>query len=70
MRSVQLVNQKQFYVSISRARYDVRLYTDDARALQRVVAREPQKSIALDAVKTRKTEELTLNQQPTMRIRI
>jgi ATP-dependent exoDNAse (exonuclease V) alpha subunit len=33
MRGAQLVNQKQFYVSISRARYDARIYTDDAQAL-------------------------------------
>jgi ATP-dependent exoDNAse (exonuclease V) alpha subunit len=59
MRSAQLVNRKQFYVSISRARYDARLYTDDAQALRGAVAREPQKAIALDLVKkTRQTEQL------------
>jgi ATP-dependent exoDNAse (exonuclease V) alpha subunit len=39
-RSVKLVNQRQFYVSISRARHDARIYTDDAQALARAVGRE------------------------------
>jgi ATP-dependent exoDNAse (exonuclease V) alpha subunit len=42
-RSAQLVNRKQFYVSISRARYDARLYTDNAEALRRTLARNPQR---------------------------
>ena len=42
-RSAQLVNRKQFYVSLSRARYDARLYTDDASALRRALARNPGK---------------------------
>jgi ATP-dependent exoDNAse (exonuclease V) alpha subunit len=58
MRSAQLVNRKQFYVSISRARYDAQLYTDDAEAMRRALARNPQKAIALDLVKTRATQEL------------
>ncbi len=58
MRSVQLVNRKQFYVSISRARHDAHVYTDDAQALRRAVVREPKKEIALDAVKQRPTQEL------------
>ena len=53
MRSAQLVNRKQFYVSISRARHDARVYTDDAEALRRAVARAPRKEIALEAVKQR-----------------
>jgi ATP-dependent exoDNAse (exonuclease V) alpha subunit len=61
MRSPQLVNRKQFYVSISRARHDARVYTDDAQALRRAIARESQKAIALDVLKTRQTEHL----QPT-----
>jgi len=47
-RSVKLVNQRQFYVSISRARYDARIYTDDANALARVVGREQLKPTALE----------------------
>jgi len=52
MRSAQLVNHEQFYVSISRARNDARVYTNDAQALRRAV-REPKKEIALDAVQPR-----------------
>jgi ATP-dependent exoDNAse (exonuclease V) alpha subunit len=55
MRSGQLVNRKQFYVSISRARHDAQVYTDDAEALRRAVSREPHKEIALDAIKQRPT---------------
>ena len=58
MRSAQLVNRNQFYVSISRARQDAQVYTDDAQALRRAVVREPKKEIALDAVKKRPTQEL------------
>jgi conjugative relaxase-like TrwC/TraI family protein len=57
-RSAQLVNRKQFYVSLSRARYDARLYTDDTQALRRAVVRNPEKTIALDVVQTRPTEQL------------
>ncbi|HEX4209817.1 MAG TPA: MobF family relaxase [Candidatus Binataceae bacterium] len=51
MRSAKLVNQKQFYVSISRARHDARVFTDDLQALRRSAGREPHKGIALEAVK-------------------
>ncbi len=47
-RSAKLVNERQFYVSISRARYDARVYTDDASALARVIGREQRKHIALE----------------------
>jgi hypothetical protein len=53
IRSAQLVNRKQFYVSISRARHDVRVYTDDAEAMRRAMVRDPKKEIALDAVQPR-----------------
>ncbi|HEX4209197.1 MAG TPA: AAA family ATPase, partial [Candidatus Binataceae bacterium] len=64
MRSAQLVNRKQFYVSISRARHDAKIYTDDLQALLRAIAREPRKAVALETVKaTRPTTEL--RQQPS-----
>jgi conjugative relaxase-like TrwC/TraI family protein len=47
-RSVKLVNQRQFYVSISRARHDARIFTDDAQALERAVGREQLKATALE----------------------
>ena len=50
MRSAQLVNRRQFYVSISRTQHDARVYTDDAQALRCAMVREPKKEIALDVV--------------------
>jgi ATP-dependent exoDNAse (exonuclease V) alpha subunit len=50
-RSAHLVNQKQFYVSISRARYDAQIYTNDTKALDQAVSRDRQKSSALEAVR-------------------
>ena len=47
-RSAELVNRKQFYVSISRARYAMSLYTDDRARLDSAVGRNREKSIALE----------------------
>jgi hypothetical protein len=47
-RSVRLVNRRQFYVSLSRARHDARIYTDHAEALARAVGREQLKPTALE----------------------
>ncbi len=51
MRSVELVNQKQFYVSISRARHAVSLYTDDRARLDLAVERSREKSMALERLR-------------------
>jgi hypothetical protein len=51
MRSSRLVNREQLYVSASRGRIDVRVYTDDTEALRRAVSRDPKKEIALEAIK-------------------
>ena len=51
-RSPELVNRKQFYVSISRARLNVTLYTDDRASLRAAVNRNREKSVALDHVRT------------------
>jgi ATP-dependent exoDNAse (exonuclease V) alpha subunit len=68
MRSAQLVNQRQLYVSISRARYEAKIFTDDRAALGLAVARKPEKSIAIDALRERRAEELRQSQRPTMRM--
>ncbi|MBV8140206.1 MAG: AAA family ATPase, partial [Deltaproteobacteria bacterium] len=47
-RGVRLVNRRQFYVSLSRARHDARIYTDSSEALARVVGREQLKTTALE----------------------
>jgi hypothetical protein len=65
MRSVRLVNREEEYVSVSRARIDARIYTDDAQALRRAVARDPKKEITMDAIRQRPTQELTPTQQTT-----
>ncbi len=49
-RSVRLVNRRQFYVSLSRARHDARIYADNAEALARAVAREQLKPTALESL--------------------
>jgi len=58
MRSDRLVNARQLYVSISRARLDAHLYTNDLPALRRSVARDPNKANALDVLKHRPTKKL------------
>ena len=50
MRSAQLVNQRSFYVTISRAREDAQIYTDDARALRNAVKRGQRKEVALEVI--------------------
>jgi UvrD-like helicase C-terminal domain len=46
--SPELVNQKQFYVSISRARNSLAIYTNDVRGLGHTVQRSREKSMALE----------------------
>jgi hypothetical protein len=53
LRSIELVNRKQFYVSISRARDGVTIYTDDREALHHVVNRKREKSVALEQARIR-----------------
>ena len=46
--SPELVNRKQFYVSISRARKSLAIYTDDRAQLPRAASRSREKSMAID----------------------
>ncbi len=46
--SPELVNRKQFYVSISRARKSLAIYTDDRAQLPRVASRSREKSMAVE----------------------
>jgi hypothetical protein len=50
MRSAELVNRKLFYVSISRARHGISVYTDNGERLRQVVARSREKSTALEHI--------------------
>jgi conjugative relaxase-like TrwC/TraI family protein len=49
-RSAELVNQRQFYVSLSRARLEAHIYTDDKEQMRRAAARTLNKSVALEAI--------------------
>jgi hypothetical protein len=56
-RSPDLVNDRQFYVSLSRARLDARIYTNNAPAMRRAVSREQTKELALDVVQKQKPRQ-------------
>ena len=64
LRSVELVNRKQFYVSISRARHAATIYTDDRSALQRAVSRTREKSIALERLNLNPGRDVTMVPEP------
>jgi conjugative relaxase-like TrwC/TraI family protein len=49
-RGEGLVNRRQFYTSISRARHDAKLYTDNGAALRRNITRDEEKDNALELV--------------------
>jgi ATP-dependent exoDNAse (exonuclease V) alpha subunit len=49
-RGERLLNRAGLYVGSSRPKLDLRIFTDDAEALRRAVVRDPQKSIALEAI--------------------
>jgi ATP-dependent exoDNAse (exonuclease V) alpha subunit len=54
-RSVDLINQRQFYVSTSRERKELRVYTDDLQGMRRTVARKQDKELALDVVQKKQS---------------
>jgi len=54
-RGVDLINQRQFYVSTSRERKELRIYTDDLQCMRRAVARKQDKELALDVVQPKQT---------------
>ena len=63
-RSAELVNRKQFYVSISRARHGVTIYTDDSAALRHAVGRTREKSIALERLNLNVGRDLKIIPEP------
>jgi conjugative relaxase-like TrwC/TraI family protein len=66
-RSAELVNRKQFYVSISRARHGITVYTDDNSALQHAVGRTREKSIALERLNLNVGRDLRMVPEPPRR---
>jgi hypothetical protein len=67
-RSERLLNRIGWYVGVSRPKVDLRIFTDNAEALRRAVVRDPQKSIALEAIKPRPAQQLTRTQPMSMSI--
>jgi ATP-dependent exoDNAse (exonuclease V) alpha subunit len=63
-RSAELVNRKQFYVSISRARHGVTVYTDDRSTLRHAVGRTREKSIALERLNLNVGRDLKMIPEP------
>ena len=63
-RSAELVNRKQFYVSISRARHGVTVYTDDSSTLRHAVGRTREKSIALERLNLNVGREIKMVPEP------
>lgn len=56
-RSAQLVNRQQWYVSMSRARSDVHVFTNSVERLPAVVARELVKTTAREAVQDHRHDQ-------------
>ena len=52
-RHVDLVNDRQWYVSKSRPEWDLRIYTDSVQGMRRAVARTQENELALDVMKQR-----------------
>jgi ATP-dependent exoDNAse (exonuclease V) alpha subunit len=63
-RSAELVNRKHFYVSISRARHGVTVYTDDHSTLRHAVGRTREKSIALERLNLSVGRDLKMIREP------
>jgi conjugative relaxase-like TrwC/TraI family protein len=57
--NIERGNAEQFYVGISRARFDIKVYTNDRHELPVAVAREKERTTALAAVKNQAQQEKT-----------
>jgi len=58
-RGIDLVNQRQLYVSLSRSRTEARIYTDSIQGMRRAVARTQDKELALDVVPQQRQQQST-----------
>ena len=56
-RGVDLVNDRQWYVSKTRPEWDLRIYTDSVQGMRRAVARTQEKELALDAINQRSQQQ-------------
>jgi AAA domain/TrwC relaxase/Viral (Superfamily 1) RNA helicase len=68
MRSAELVNRKQFYVSISRARNGISVYTDDRDRLRQVVNRSREKSTALELIPLKVSHSFKIIPERTLHV--
>jgi ATP-dependent exoDNAse (exonuclease V) alpha subunit len=68
-RSAELVNRKQFYVSISRARHGISVYTDDRERLRQVVNRSREKSMALEQIPVEVSHSFMIIPERTLHVR-
>jgi ATP-dependent exoDNAse (exonuclease V) alpha subunit len=59
-RSPDLINQRQSYISLSRARLEARIYTDDAQHLRHAASRTREKDLALDLLRERQQRRMTM----------
>jgi ATP-dependent exoDNAse (exonuclease V) alpha subunit len=57
----ELLNSRMAYVSVSRAQYDVQMYTNDAKTLGQELSRDVSKSVALqsDSVIPKQDNQIT-----------
>jgi ATP-dependent exoDNAse (exonuclease V) alpha subunit len=60
----ELLNSRMAYVSVSRAQYDVQMYTNDAATLGQELSRDVSKSVALEDVTIAKS----LDPQPVQQM--
>lgn len=67
-QSLPAMSQEQLYVSATRGRQSIRLYTDDATALREAVSRSSQKAAALDLKPKPEAKPTPL--KPTLRQRV
>src|SRR6266851_1461433 len=69
MRSAELVNRKQFYVSISRARHGISVYTENRERLRQVVNRSREKSMALERIRVNVSHSFKIIPERTLHVR-
>jgi ATP-dependent exoDNAse (exonuclease V) alpha subunit len=58
-RSIDLVNDRQWYVSKTRPEWDLRIFTDSIKGMQRAVSRTQEKELALDVLEKRPRQSQT-----------
>jgi conjugative relaxase-like TrwC/TraI family protein len=54
----ELLNSRMAYVSVSRAQFDVKIYTNDAKTLEQVLSRNVTKASALEEESTSRTQDV------------